>query len=152
MTAAPQRGWLDGWQQTGTLVSLRELTDLSRRVTPSLARRAGLTRTELDTLDALMVEPLGPSEVAHRLGVSSAAATGIVDRLVAHGHAERRPHDQDGRRTVVAVTDSGRAELVGHLMPMFIELAELDRSFTDAEREVVERYLTGAARAMRRLL
>ena len=147
-----REAWVDNWQQTQTLMLLRELTDLSRRVTPVVARRAGLSHTELTALEHLMGEPLGPGEVAQRLGVTSAAASGIVDRLTAHGHAERRPHPHDGRRTQVCVTASGRQEVVGQLMPMFTELAELDDSLTAPEREAVDRYLQGAIRALRRLL
>ena len=44
---------------------------------------------------------------------------------------------------------SGRAEVVGHLLPMFRALAELDAGLSAEEREVVTRYLRGAARAMR---
>ena len=84
--------------------------------------------------------------------MTSAAASGIADRLVARGHAERRPHASDGRRTVVVATASGREEVVGHMMPMFRELAELDAAFTDEELAVVLRYLEGATRAVSRLL
>ena len=95
---------------------------------------------------------MGPVELARRLRVTSAASSGVVDRLVAHGHAERRAHPDDGRRTVVVVTDSGRAEVIGWLRPMFKSLADLDHSLSDTDREVVERYLTGAVDAMRELL
>lgn len=152
MTNAPGPEWVDQWQQTDTLLALRELSDLARRVTPALARRAGLTHTEMETLEAIMASPMGPSEVAQRLGVSTAAASGIVNRLVRRGHAERHDHPGDRRRTVVAVTESGRAELVGHLIPMFVELARLDAGLSDTEREVVLRYLEGASAAFRRLL
>ena len=89
-----------------------------------MARRAGLSETELVTLEHLSREQIGPAEVARRLEVSTAAATGIVDRLVSRGHVERRPHEVDRRRTELDITDSGRGEIVGHLMPMF---AALDR-------------------------
>ncbi len=146
------RPWTDTWEQTDTLIALRELTDLSRRITPAVARRAGLSQTELATLEHLMADAIGPSEVAHRLGLTSAAASGIVDRLTARGHVERRPHPQDGRRTQVCVTPSGRAELMGHLMPMFTGLAELDAALEPHDRLIIDRYLQGAIRAMRRLL
>ena len=97
-------------------------------------------------------EPVGPTELAQRLGVTSAAASGIVDRLVARGHVERRPHPTDRRRTAVVCTPSGREELMGHLMPMFVELAAVDASLSAAEREVVLRFLTAADRAVGRLL
>ena len=106
----------------------------------------------LSALEMLTRESVGPGDLARHLGVTSAAATGIVDRLVARGHVERQPHEADGRRTQVVLTDSGRAEVIGHLMPMFLALDELDRSLAPDERDVVDRYLTGAIEAIRRIL
>jgi DNA-binding MarR family transcriptional regulator len=92
---------------------------------------------------------MGPVELAKALGVTSAAASGVVDRLVARGHAERRPHAADGRRTEVVVTESGRHEVFALLAPMFTGLAEIDAPLTADERALVERYLRGAIAAMR---
>ena len=150
--AGPQTRWVRDWQRSEVLDALRRLLDVSRRTTPALSRRAQLTPTELTVLEHVMEEPVGPTELAQRLGVTSAAASGIVDRLVARGHAERQPHPTDRRRTVVVCTPSGQEELIGHLMPMFTELAELDASLDEGEREVVLRFLLGAERAVGRLL
>ena len=106
---------------TSTLRLLRELLDAAQQSGPAVARRAGLTPTELASLEQLTRHPWGPGELARHLGVTSAAASGIVDRLVSRGHVERRPDEHDGRRTRVVLTDSGRAEVLGHLMPMFAE-------------------------------
>ena len=95
---------------------------------------------------------MGPVELARALGVTSAASSGVVDRLVGRGHAERRPHPDDGRRTEVVITESGRVEVFALLAPMFAALAELDSSLSDDERVVVERYLRGATAAMRALM
>ena len=133
--------------QPPTLVALRDLVAAGSRVTHVVARRAGLSETELVTLEHLTREQIGPAEVARRLEVSTAAATGIVDRLVARGHVERRPHDLDRRRTDLHITDSGRGEVVGHLMPMFAALDRHDASFTEEEKVVVQRYLRGATEA-----
>ena len=137
---------------TSTLQLLRELLDVGQRSGPAVARRANLTHSELVALEQLTRHAWGPGELAHHLGVTSAAASGIVDRLVARGHVERRPHADDGRRTQVVLTESGRQEVLGHLMPMFAALSELDRSLGDEDREVVDRYLTGAIAAIRRVL
>lgn len=127
---------------------LRELVDAGVRVRHHVARTAGLGESELVALRHLALEPLGPAEVARRLGVSTAASTGIVDRLEQRGHVERRAHAHDRRRTEVHLTDSGRAELVGHLMPMFVALRELEAGFTPDELALVQRYLTGAIAAL----
>lgn len=148
----PQSQWVSGWERSDTLEALHRLLDSSRRSVPTLARKAGLTPSELAVLEHVFDQPTGPSELAHRLGVTSAAVTGIVDRLEARGHAERRPHPTDRRRTAVVCTASGREELIGHLMPMFHELAALDASMTDEEKAVVLRFLLAAERAVSRLL
>ena len=80
---------------------------------------------------------MGPVELAKVLGVTSAASSGVVDRL-GRGHAERRPHPGDGRRTEVVITDSGRAEVMTLMTPMFRGLAEIDTALSDRDREVVE--------------
>ena len=136
-----------GWNQSGSLEALRELVTTGARVNHVVARRAGISDTELVTLEHLAREQIGPAEVARRLEVSTAAATGIVDRLVSRGHVERRPLAADRRRTELVLTESGRGEVVGHLLPMFVALDRLDRGFSAEEREVVERYLRGATDA-----
>ena len=141
-----------GWDATGTLVALRELLTTGARVNHVVARRAGISDTELVTLEHLSREQIGPAEVARRLEVSTAAATGIVDRLVSRGHVERRPHTADRRRTELVLTDSGRGEVVGHLLPMFVALDRLDREFGEAERATIERYLRGAIAAFEQVL
>ena len=138
--------------QPPTLLALRDLVAAGSRVNHVVSRRAGLSETELVTLEHLSREQIGPAEVARRLEVSTAAATGIVDRLVARGHVERRPHEVDRRRTELHITDSGRGEIIGHLMPMFAALDRHDATFTEEEKAVVERYLRGAAEAFERVL
>ncbi len=142
-------GWVTQWEQTSTLTALRTLTRLSAQVAPTVARRASLTHNELRALEHLMDQPMGPGELARVLGVSSAAASGIIDRLETRGHAERASHASDGRRTSVTISASGRTEVVGYLMPMFRELAALDQSLTEDERAAVDRFLEGAIRALR---
>lgn len=132
-----------------TLQLLRQLTSLAGQVTPAVARRADLTPNELRALEHLMEQPLGPSALGRVLGVSSAAASGIIDRLEARGHAVRAAHASDGRRTSVTISPSGRADVIEHLMPMFRELAAVDAGLDDAERAAVDRFLEGAIRALR---
>jgi DNA-binding MarR family transcriptional regulator len=150
--SGPNTAYVAEWRQTPTLRALRELIDVSSRVAPAVARRAKLSHRELRALELLITSPHGPVELARELGVTSAASSGIVDRLCARGHAVREPHDNDKRRTQVLITESGREEVLGYLVPMFSALAELDAQLSEAERPVVKRYLRGAIAAMHRLL
>ena len=146
----PATAFADAWEQTPSLEALRSLVRVGSRVRPAVARRSGLTETELVTLERLVEGPVGFAELARLLEVSTAAATGIGDRLEGHGHAVRRAHASDRRRVELHITDSGREEVLGHLMPMFRALAELDAGFSPEERAVVARYLDGARAALTR--
>ncbi|MFN8078386.1 MAG: MarR family transcriptional regulator [Kineosporiaceae bacterium] len=138
--------------RTSSLTALRELLEVGARVGPAVARRARLSHSELAALEALMEQPLGPVDLSRELGVTSAAGSGIVDRLEARGHVTRQAHATDGRRTQVVITPSGREEVIGYLMPMFVELARLDSGLDETERALITRYLQGAIAAIRRLL
>ncbi|QIM22939.1 winged helix-turn-helix transcriptional regulator [Phycicoccus sp. HDW14] len=140
------------YRPSGSLDALQELVDVAGQVPHEVARQAGLSVSELHSLRHLMSAPMGPVELARELGVTSAASSGVVDRLVARGHAERRPHPDDRRRTVVVITESGRLEIFSRLAPMFAGLADIDAALTDDERALVERYLRGATAAMRALM
>jgi DNA-binding MarR family transcriptional regulator len=142
----------EGWRQTRTLELLRELASVAAQVRPAVARRARLSESELVALEHLMSGALGPVEVGRRLGVTSAASTGIVDRLESRGHIRRAPHPGDRRRIEVSITESGRSEVVGYLMPMLRSLAEMDAELSEDERAVVDRYLDKAIASFRAVL
>lgn len=135
------------WHETPSLVALRDAMIANGRVRHAVARAAGVSESELRALEVLARHTLGPAELAQHLDVSTAAVTGILDRLEKHGHVQRSPHPNDRRRLALAVTDSGYEEVRTHLLPMWRALHELDTTFTDAERDVVARYLTAVTRA-----
>ena len=130
------------------LVALRRLVAVAELVQPAVAQQAGLTRSEVRTLEMLSRGPLGPAEIARRLDVSTAASSGIVDRLVAHGHAVRTPHPSDRRRLVVEITDRGRVDTMRLLAPMLERLEQLDAGLDEHDRAVVARFLEGSVEAL----
>ena len=117
-----------------------------------MARRAGLSTSELQALRYLVDGSRGPVELSHLLGVTSAASSGVVDRLAARGHVQRRPHPADGRRTQVEITGSGRQALDSLLEPLQARLAGVDASLGEAERAAVGRYLTRVTEVLRAAL
>ena len=135
------------WSESESLVALRHATQAAARVRPTVARAAGLSQSELVALEHLTRGPVGPGELARLLEVTTAASTGVVDRLVARGHVARVAHVGDRRRTEVHLTESGRAEVFERLTPMFAALQDLDDSFDEDERAVVARYLRGVTLA-----
>ena len=61
--------------------------------------------------------PLSPSTVAERLLVSRATVTGLLDSLERRALIERRDHEGDGRRRLIALSATGR-RLVRRLLPV----------------------------------
>jgi DNA-binding MarR family transcriptional regulator len=137
---------------TSTTAALDALIQVAATVEPAVARRAGLSTSELQALRHLLNGSRGPVELSHLLGVTSAASSGVVDRLAARGHVRRRPHPDDGRRTRVEVTDSGRREVEELMRPVVARLADTDDRLSDEERAVVRGYLERVTEALREAL
>jgi DNA-binding MarR family transcriptional regulator len=140
------------WEQTESLHLLRQVMAVAEQMRHAVSARVDLSVSELHALEHLAFMPRGPAEIARLLDVSTAASTGIVDRLVSKGHVTRRPHEHDRRRTEVVITPSARREVISQMGSMFVALDRLDASLTDAEREVVVRYLAGVLAASRLVL
>ena len=71
---------------------------------------SGLTPARLSALSVLHFGgPLPLGRLAKAEGVSSPTMSRVVDGLCQQGLAERRPHDVNGRVTLVAATASGSA-------------------------------------------
>jgi DNA-binding MarR family transcriptional regulator len=117
-----------------------------------VARRAGISTSELQALRHLVDRSRGPVELSHLLGVTSAASSGVVDRLAAKGHVRRQPHPDDGRRTRVEVTPSGRVEIDAMMRPVLDRLADAETGLDEEERAVVRRYLTSVTTSLREVL
>lgn len=147
MTAQPDLSSPGAWPQTASLELLRAVMEIAGDVRLVISSRAELSVTEVHALEHLARGPIGPAEIARLLDVSTAASTGIVDRLEAKGHVTRRPHPQDRRRTEVVITPHARDEVIRHLGPMFRRIGEVDARLTPDEREVVVRYLSAALEA-----
>lgn len=148
----PASRYADTWERPAALLTLRELIAAAQRMRHAVARRAGLSESELAALQHLLEDPLGPADLSRRLEVSTPAGTQIADRLVGRGHVERVPDPDDRRRTRLVVTPSGREEVLAHLLPMFTGLEAWDAGFDDAERAVVERYLRGVVEVFERVV
>ena len=80
-----------------TLEALDELIRAAASVEPAVARRAGLSTSALQALRYLVDGSRGPVELSHLLGVTSAASSGVVDRLAAPASARAASPAPGGR-------------------------------------------------------
>lgn len=125
----------------GTVGLLEELVAAAFRIRRSIGRRTGLSELELGTLQMLIEAPSSPSDVARAFDVSTAASTGIIDRLERRGHVERRSHATDRRRTEVHLTASGLREMDDQIHPLADALTVIDERLDARDRVVVEAFL-----------
>lgn len=124
-------------------MAVREVLRLAPDVHAALARRLGVGVTDLLALDHLSVPPLPEGVVAlgRRLGVTSASATVLVDRLAAAGHVRRVPHPHDRRRAVLEMTPHAETEVRSALAPLITELAAVVERRSEEEAQTVLRFL-----------
>lgn len=133
----------------GTPVArVRELTRLGVRLQHVTSRRTGFSPADLSALSILVREVVGPADLARQLDVSTAAATGIVDRLSARGLVERHAIPGDRRRTALHITEVGREVHTRHLRAMVEGLEAIEEEFDADERAVIERYLARAVQVI----
>lgn len=121
------------WEASEPSWALWEVMRTATDAGHALAKRMGLPYNDVRALELLSdsAHGLGTVELAHRLGMRSASATELVDRLEATGHVRRRPHETDRRRVVVELTERGRTEALAAMGPLLarfdavaVEMAE----------------------------
>jgi DNA-binding MarR family transcriptional regulator len=137
---APERpaSWPSSELSESFYAVLNAIPDLRQ----AIARRLDLNISEVDAMEHLMGEAMGPVELSRRLHMSSASATVLVDRLADAGHVVREADPNDGRRRVVRPTAQGAAAVFDQIGPLVTDLVAAEDVLAPAEREVVMRYLT----------
>jgi DNA-binding MarR family transcriptional regulator len=117
-----------------------------------LARRLGIGITDIAALEHLSSasRPLGPVELGHRLGIRSASATALVDRLEQSGHLRREARLDDRRRVALVPSEHSAATVLTALAPLLADIEAAAARLTEDEAAAVTRFLTEAAAAMRR--
>ncbi|MGC4893258.1 MarR family winged helix-turn-helix transcriptional regulator [Micromonospora sp. DT31] len=131
--------------------ALREVLRTAGDTRAALARRLGLGPTDAAAIDHLISspEPLGPVELGNRLGIRSASATTLVDRLVQAGHVARTPHPHDRRRLSLQVTESAVGEVLEALRPMLVGVDRAVSRLTPEQAEATAAFLREVAEVMR---
>jgi DNA-binding MarR family transcriptional regulator len=83
-----------------------------------------------------------PRRLADHLGITTAATTTLVDRLVGSGHLERVPHPADRRSLLLVPTPRARQEMHAHLSSMHRRMQEIAAAVPADARAAVVEFLT----------
>ena len=113
-----------------------------------VADKVGLHSTDNECLDFLILN--GPStagQLAKFTGLTTGAVTAMIDRLVKAGYV-RREHSEEDRRKVVVIPNEAKIvkEISPFSMPMGNAMVTLCAEFSEAELEVISRFISEANR------
>ncbi|MCA1655852.1 MAG: MarR family transcriptional regulator [Pseudonocardiaceae bacterium] len=138
------------WAAQDATWALWEVMRTATDVGHAVARRMELPYNDVRALELLTEAPdgMGTVDLGNRLGIRSASAAEMVDRLESAGHVERHPHPTDRRRVVVELTAWGRDNALTLLGPL---LARYDRvaAALGENATVVTNYLRAVAEEQR---
>lgn len=132
-------------------LAVRRLLQAGRGMQAALARRLSLRVTDVQAIDQVVSspEPIGPGELGTRLGITSASATVLVDRLAAAGHLARHADPADRRRVHLEATEHARKDVRTALGPLLTEIEAITDRLEPEHVPVVLSFLDDVAAAMR---
>ena len=124
--------------------AFRELFSAVDTGLDAAAAHLGINRSDLRCLEVLDRRgPMPAGALADAVALSAAAATKIIDRLVARGYVERSRDPADRRRVVVGTTELERMRRRDVFMPLVVDGMRLLAEHTDDDlrllRSVLER-------------
>lgn len=123
-------------------MAVRRLDLMMSQMHLEMSERLGLSAAELLALAHLSVDgPLGPTELTHRLHMTTGAMTAMLDRLAGRGYLARESHPSDRRRIVVRLSDEGRDRIFTQVHGMANEIVAISGELDAAERRSVIRYI-----------
>ncbi|WP_082079852.1 MarR family winged helix-turn-helix transcriptional regulator [Williamsia herbipolensis] len=124
-------------------VAVRDMVGASRELVGRMADRMGMNPNDMAAIAALAQRgPMGVAELAAHLGIRSASATVLVDRLERAGHVRRVRDTVDRRRVSVVETPAARQATHAAWSATISRIDDVCRALPDDEREVVLRFLS----------
>lgn len=136
-------------------LAVRRLLQSGREMQAAAARQMGLRITDVQAMDLVTAGAgdLSPAELADRLGIRTASASALIDRLVDAGHVERsRPAariDPGRGRTRLNPTEHARTEIRDVFRDVNEGFRDLGTELTGDEATVILRFLKDATRILR---
>ena len=102
----------------------------------------GVNRTDSRCMDILSRRTaMGMGELARAMGLSTAAATTVVDRLVRAGHVRRMPDSRDRRRIQVQLTPAAQRRGQRVFENMIRTGTSLLESYSSTDLELVAEFI-----------
>ena len=140
----------EGRPDTG--VAIIAALEASGRANFELQRRiratSGLGDTDVNAVLFLLTSSVEsrivtPKDLAAHLHMSTAAASGLVDRLQRAGYVRREPHPTDRRGVTVVLTDEGRQRTDETIGAVYSRLLDVAAALDPEDAAIVLKFLQG---------
>src|SRR4029078_4792208 len=133
---------------------VRRWTAESEQIGRYFAGRHDLAANDFRALLHIMVAetsgaPLTAGDVRQRMGVSGAAITYLVERMIASGHVRRESDPADRRRVIRRVPDHGIHVARGFFTPLAEHIRRALADLPDEDLAAAHRTFTALVDAMR---
>jgi DNA-binding MarR family transcriptional regulator len=134
---------------------LRELMSESDQIGRLFATTHDVRPTDFRALLHVMVaedagQPMTSGDLSHRMGLSGAAITYLVDRLIESGHLRRDSHPADRRKVILRYSESGRDTARSFFTPLAAHVRSAFEGLTDADLAAAHRVFVAFTAAMQR--
>lgn len=104
----------------------------------AMSEWAGVNPTDMECLRQLFMKGQStPSELARQTGLTSGAATAMLDRLEKGGFIERHPNPNDRRGTIIVPVEASGARIAGWFESARQAQAELVAGYSEEELEII---------------
>ncbi|HWS37951.1 MAG TPA: MarR family winged helix-turn-helix transcriptional regulator [Actinoplanes sp.] len=124
-------------------LAVRDMIGSSRELAGRMAARMSMNATDMSAIGLLVQHgPMGATELAAQLGIRTASATLLIDRLERSGHVVRTRDTVDRRRVTITETAVARQASVAAWAPIIRRFDEVCSALPEAEKAVVLDFLT----------
>lgn len=133
---------------------LRELSTESDQIGRLFAVSHDVRPTDFRALLYIMVaqsagQPMTSGDLSERMGLSGAAITYLVDRLIESGHIRRDSHPDDRRKVILRYADTGLATARSFFTPLGRHTHGALADLSDADLAAAHRVFGALIVAMR---
>lgn len=151
---APEPGyWYTDQAVTSVLAAVRRFRRADEQLRVRMSDDMQVNPLDLRAVQLVVAgerrqRPLSAGELSHELGISTAATTKLVDRLVASDHLARTAHPHDRRSVVVRATDHAHEQLRLRMSGLHERMAQVAASVPVGSRDAVIDFLSALADVM----
>ena len=134
---------------------LRVMTAESEQIGRAFAAAHDVRPTDFRALLHVMVAetagaPVTSGELRQRMGLSGAAITYLVDRMMVSGHITRQSDPADRRKVILRYSDSGLATARAFFAPLGTHSRDAMAELPDADLQAASRVFTALIEAMQK--